>query len=97
MNDVTKQIKVGDVLIGGGAPIAIQSMLNTKTTDIEGCLNQIKALKTAGCHIARLAVPNMAAAKAFAEICKASPLPLLPGMPREIPPPFTTATTHPLS
>ena len=74
---MTRQIKVGNVLIGGGAPIAIQSMLNTKTTDIEGCLNQIKALKTAGCHIARLAVPNMAAAKAFAEICKESPLPLV--------------------
>ena len=74
---MTRQIRVGDVLIGGGAPIVIQSMLNTKTTDVEASLNQIKALKTAGCQIARLAVPNMEAARGFAEICKESPLPLV--------------------
>ena len=74
---MTRQIRVGDVLIGGGAPVVIQSMLNTKTTDVEGSLTQIKALKTAGCQIARLAVPNMEAARGFAEICKESPLPLV--------------------
>ena len=74
---MTRQIKVGDVRIGGGAPVAIQSMLNTKTTDIQGSLAQIKALQTAGCQIARLAVPNMEAAKAFSEICKGSALPLV--------------------
>ena len=74
---MTRQIRVGDVLIGGGAPVVIQSMLNTRTTDVEGSLAQIKALKTAGCQIARLAVPNMEAARAFAEICKESPLPLV--------------------
>ena len=74
---MTRQIKVGNVLIGGGAPVAIQSMLNTKTTDVEGSLAQIRALKTAGCEIARLAVPNMEAARSFAEICKESPLPLV--------------------
>ena len=74
---MTRQIRVGDVLIGGGAPVVIQSMLNTKTTDVEGSLAQIKALKTAGCQIARLAVPNMEAARGFAEICKESPLPLV--------------------
>ena len=74
---MTRQIRVGDVLIGGGAPVVIQSMLNTKTTDVEASLNQIKALKTAGCQIARLAVPNMEAARGFAEICKESPLPLV--------------------
>ena len=74
---MTRQIRVGDVLIGGGAPVVIQSMLNTKTTDVEGSLAQIKALKTAGCQIARLAVPNMEAARSFAEICKESPLPLV--------------------
>ena len=74
---MTRQIRVGDVLIGGGAPVVIQSMLNTKTTDEEGSLAQIKALKTAGCQIARLAVPNMEAARGFAEICKESPLPLV--------------------
>ena len=74
---MTRQIRVGDVVIGGGAPVVIQSMLNTKTTDVEASLDQIKALKTAGCQIARLAVPNMEAARGFAEICKESPLPLV--------------------
>jgi len=72
-----KQIKVGDIVIGGGAPVVIQSMLNTKTTDVEACLSQLKALKTADCQIARLAVPNMDAAKAFSDICKESPMPLV--------------------
>ena len=74
---MTRQILVGDVPIGGGAPVVIQSMLNTKTTDVEGSLEQIRKLKTAGCQIARLAVPNMEAAKAFGEICAQSELPLV--------------------
>ena len=74
---MTRQIRVGDVLIGGGAPVVIQSMLNTKTTDVAGSLAQIKALKTAGCQIARLSVQNKEAARGFAEICKESPLPLV--------------------
>ncbi len=74
---MTRQIQVGGVPIGGGAPVVIQSMLNTKTTDVEGSLAQLKALKTAGCQIARLAVPNMEAAKTFSQICKESPLPLV--------------------
>lgn len=74
---MVRQISVGGVKIGGGAPVVIQSMLNTKTTDVEGSLAQIKALKTAGCQIARLAVPNMEAAKAFAQICSESALPLV--------------------
>ena len=74
---MTKQISVGGVLIGGGAPIVIQSMLNTATTDVEGSLAQITALKNAGCEIARLAVPDMEAAKGFAQIAARSPLPLV--------------------
>ncbi len=74
---MSRQIKVGNVTIGGGAPVVIQSMLNTKTTDVAGSLAQIQKLKSAGCLIARLAVPNKDAAKAFAEICKESPLPLV--------------------
>lgn len=74
---MTRQIMVGGIPIGGGAPVVIQSMLNTKTTDVEGSLEQIRKLKTAGCQIARLAVPNMEAAKAFADICKESALPLV--------------------
>ena len=74
---MTRQIQVGNVLIGGGAPVVIQSMLNTKTTDVAGSLAQIQALKDAGCQIARLAVPNMESARSFAEICAESPLPLV--------------------
>ena len=74
---MTRQINVGGITIGGGAPVVIQSMLNTKTTDVEGSLNQIRQLQAAGCQIARLAVPNMEAAQTFADICKESPLPLV--------------------
>lgn len=74
---MTRQIKVGNVAIGGGADVVIQSMLNTKTTDVEGSLSQIRSLAAAGCQVARLAVPNMEAARGFAEICKESVLPLV--------------------
>ena len=74
---MTRQICVGGVKIGGGAPVVIQSMLNTKTTDVEGSLAQIRALKDAGCQIARLSVQNMEAARGFAAICKESELPLV--------------------
>ncbi len=74
---MVRQINVGGVLIGGGAPVSIQSMLNTRTTDVEGSLRQLRALKTAGCQIARLAVPNTEAVRGFGEIVKESPLPLV--------------------
>ena len=68
---------VGSVPVGGGAPVSIQSMLNTRTTDVEGSLHQLRALAAAGCQIARLAVPDREAAAGFAEIVKESPLPLV--------------------
>ena len=74
---MTRQIHVGPVAIGGDAPISIQSMLNTKTTDVAGSLAQLRALKAAGCEIARLAVPDMAAAEGFRQIAAESPLPLV--------------------
>lgn len=74
---MTKQIMVGDVPVGGGAPVSIQSMLNTRTTDVAGSLAQLRALAAAGCQIARLAVPDREAARGFAEIAKQSPLPLV--------------------
>ena len=74
---MTRQISVGGVAIGGGAPVVIQSMLNTKTTDVAASLAQIRKLAAAGCQIARLAVPNMEAARGFAEICRESELPLV--------------------
>ena len=74
---MTRQINVGGVTIGGGAPVVIQSMLNTKTTDVEASLEQIRKLHVAGCQVVRLAVPNMEGARGFTEICKESPLPLV--------------------
>ena len=74
---MTRQINVGGVTIGGGAPVVIQSMLNTKTTDVSSSLEQIRKLHAAGCQVVRLAVPNMEGARGFAEICKESPLPLV--------------------
>ncbi len=63
--------------VGGDAPVSIQSMLNTKTTDVEGSLAQIRALRAAGCQIVRLAIPDMDAARGFARIAAESPLPLV--------------------
>ena len=74
---MTRQITVGNVKIGGGAPVSIQSMLNTATTDVEGSLAQLNRLKKAGCEIARLAVPDAAAAEGFRRIAEKSPLPLV--------------------
>lgn len=74
---MTRQITVGNVKIGGGAPVSIQSMLNTATTDVEGSLNQLHALKNAGCEIARLAVLDIEAAEGFRKIAEKSPLPLV--------------------
>ena len=74
---MTRQIHVGGIPIGGGAPVVIQSMLNTKTTDVAGSLEQIEALTNAGCQIVRLAVPNLEAVRGFADIAKESPLPLV--------------------
>lgn len=74
---MTRQILVGGIPIGGGAPVVVQSMLNTKTTDVEGSLSQLRKLYAAGCQIARLTVPDKEAAAGFAEIAKESPMPLV--------------------
>ncbi len=74
---MTRRIIVGGVPIGGGAPVAIQSMLNTKTTDVAASLDQIRRLKAAGCQIVRLSVQNLEAARGFAQIAKESELPLV--------------------
>lgn len=74
---MTKQVRVGNVLIGNGAKISIQSMSNIDTKNVKAVLNQIDQLADAGCEIMRLAVPDMSAAKAFGEIKKKSKLPLV--------------------
>ena len=75
--DNTKIIKIGDKLIGGGNPIMIQSMTNTKTENIAATVAQIQQLTKAGCEIIRCAVPTMEAAKALKEIKKQIAIPLV--------------------
>lgn len=73
----TRQVKVGDVAIGGDARISVQSMTKTDTGDVEATLSQISRLKDVGCDIVRCAVPDMESAKAFCEIKRGSALPLV--------------------
>ena len=73
----TKVIQIGTVKIGGGNPVAIQSMTNTKTEDVEATVRQILALEAAGCQIIRCAVPTMEAAEAIREIKKRIHIPLV--------------------
>ena len=73
----TRQINVGPVRIGGDAPIAVQSMTNTKTQDAQATLLQIRQLADAGCDIIRCAVPDMEAALALKEIVAGSPIPVI--------------------
>lgn len=75
--DNTKVINIGGVKIGGGNPVAIQSMTNTKTSDVNATTSQILALEKAGCDIIRCAVPDMEAALALKEIKKAIHIPLV--------------------
>ncbi|MCI8634137.1 MAG: flavodoxin-dependent (E)-4-hydroxy-3-methylbut-2-enyl-diphosphate synthase [Eubacterium sp.] len=73
----TKAVKIGDRIIGGGNPILIQSMTNTKTEDVPATVSQIRKLTAAGCDIIRCAVPTMEAAKALDEIRKQITIPLV--------------------
>ena len=73
----TKSIRIGSVTIGGGAPIAVQSMCNTHTADVEATLNQIARLHELGCEIIRLAVPDAEAAEALKQIVPRSPIPVV--------------------
>ncbi len=73
----TRKVNIGGVYVGGDAPVAIQSMNNTDTRDVESTLRQIEELKNAGCDITRVAILNMEAAEALSEITKRSPLPVV--------------------
>ena len=75
--DHTKTVKIGNRIIGGGNPVLIQSMTNTRTEDVEATVGQILALEEAGCDIIRCAVPTMTAAKALGEIKKQIHIPLV--------------------
>lgn len=75
--DQTKKIQIGNVCIGDGCPVAIQSMTNTRTEDVESTVKQIRALEKAGCEIIRCAVPTMEAAEALAKIKEQIQIPLV--------------------
>ena len=74
---MTKKLMVGKVAVGGGAPVSIQSMCNTKTEDVKATVEQILALEHAGCDIIRVAVPTMEAAAALTEIKRQIHIPLV--------------------
>ena len=74
---MSRQIHVGPVAVGGGAPVSIQSMTNTPTHDVEATLAQIRALASAGCEIVRVAVPDLPAAQAIGALKAGSPVPLV--------------------
>src|SRR5690554_3242080 len=73
----TRQVDVGDVKVGGGAPIVIQSMTNTDTKDVASTLEQIEALAAAGCEIVRVAVVDQKASETLATLVKHSSVPLV--------------------
>lgn len=75
--DHTKEVRIGDRIIGGGNPITVQSMTNTKTEDFEATIAQIRKLEDAGCEIIRSTVPTMEAAEAFAKIKKQINIPIV--------------------
>ena len=74
---MTRQINVGNVKVGGGAPVSVQSMTNTDTKDAFATLSQIERLYKAGCDIIRVTVPDSDAAEAMKEICTKSPIPVV--------------------
>ncbi len=74
---MTRKINVGGIEIGGGAPVTVQSMCNTRTDDVDSTVSQIKVMAAAGCDIVRLAVPDMAAAEAISQIKKQVKTPLV--------------------
>lgn len=76
-NERTRQVMVGNVAVGGGAPCAVQSMLNAPAEDVEANLAQIASLAEAGCEIVRMAIPSKRCLDAFEKVCEASPLPVV--------------------
>lgn len=74
---ITREVKIGKLMVGGGNPVIVQSMTNTDTRDVEATLGQIQRLAKAGCELVRVAVPDQEAAKALEKIVKNSSLPVV--------------------
>lgn len=75
--ELTRRVMVGDVPIGGGAPVVVQSMTCTPTTDADATLAQVRALAEAGCDLVRVTVPSKDALEPFARVCDESPVPIV--------------------
>ncbi|MDO4798224.1 MAG: flavodoxin-dependent (E)-4-hydroxy-3-methylbut-2-enyl-diphosphate synthase [Coriobacteriales bacterium] len=75
--ELTRKVQVGDVTVGGGSPVSVQSMCTTRTSDAASTLAQIEQLANAGCEIIRVAVPNADALEGFSRICVESSLPVV--------------------
>jgi (E)-4-hydroxy-3-methylbut-2-enyl-diphosphate synthase len=73
----TRQVRIGDIVVGGGSPVSVQSMTKTDTRDVNATVCQIKSLESGGCEIIRLAVPDMDAAQALGRIKKAVSIPVI--------------------
>ena len=73
----TRQVRVGNVLVGGGAPVSVQTMGNVDPHDVAACLRQLQSCAELGCDVFRLAVPDVEAAKVLGEVRKASPIPIV--------------------
>ena len=76
-HELTRQVMVGSMPMGGGAPVVVQSMLNAQATDVAANLRQIDALAEAGCEVVRMAIPRKDCLDAFEQVCAKSPLPVV--------------------
>ena len=77
MGTATRQVKVGNLPVGGGAPVSVQTMCNVDPHDAKACLEQLKSCAALGCEIFRMTVPDLAAAKVLGEVRRQSPIPLV--------------------
>jgi len=77
MGHQTRQVKVGDLPVGGGAPVSVQTMCNVDPHDAAACLRQLKSCADLGCEIFRMTVPDLEAAKVLGEVRKSSPIPIV--------------------
>lgn len=76
-NQLTHRVMVGNVPLGGGAPVVVQSMLNAPANDVDANLAQIRELAAAGCEVVRMAIPRRDCLDAFQSVCEQSPLPVV--------------------
>ena len=75
--DKTRRVMVGDVAIGGGAPVSVQSMTTTKTTDVDATLDEIKRLEDAGCDIVRVSIPDRPSVDALEKMIPRATVPIV--------------------